>query len=169
MKRGWSSLNCATIRLGKRTLRGLRLIHTHLRNEHISEDDITDLSLLRLDLLAALLSTPGKQQIFAQLAWLSPSHSGPAAITGPVTPLERIDLDFTHFIAELEADLERSTRAAAKSGDALERAILISVTTTARARRRRTPLPSCGNWPAPPGSRLWTYSSSGRAASIPAT
>ncbi len=49
--------------LGKRTLRGLRLIHTHLRNEPITEDDITDLSLLRLDLLAALLFAPGRQQI----------------------------------------------------------------------------------------------------------
>ncbi|HEX9078048.1 MAG TPA: GTPase HflX, partial [Desulfuromonadaceae bacterium] len=42
--------------LGKRPLRGLRLIHTHLKGEEITEDDITDLSLLRLDLLAALLS-----------------------------------------------------------------------------------------------------------------
>lgn len=115
--------------LGKRTLRGLRLIHTHLKNEQISEDDITDLSLLRLDLLAALLFTPGRQQIFAQLSWLSPVQGGPVAITNPVEPLERIDIDCAHFIPELEADLERSTRAVAKIGQALERAILISVTT----------------------------------------
>src|SRR6185369_5461674 len=56
--------------LGKRVMRGLRLIHTHLKNEPVSEDDLTDLSLLRLDLLAALLFTPGKNQINAQLAWL---------------------------------------------------------------------------------------------------
>ncbi len=115
--------------LGKRTLRGLRLIHTHLKNEQISEDDITDLSLLRLDLLAALLFTPGRQQIFAQLSWLSPVQGGPVAITNPVEPLERVDIDCAHFIPELEADLERSTRAVAKIGQALERAILISVTT----------------------------------------
>lgn len=114
--------------LGKRTLRGLRLIHTHLRNEALTEDDITDLSLLRLDLLAALLFTPGKNQLFVQLAWLSPSQGGPSAITDPITPLERIDLDCTHFITELEADLERSSRGTAKAGEALERAILISAT-----------------------------------------
>lgn len=114
--------------LGKRTLRGLRLIHTHLRNESLTEDDITDLSLLRLDLLAALLFTPGKNQIFAQLAWLSPSLGGPSAITDQITPLERIDLDCTHFIAELEADLDRSSRGTAKAGESLERAILISAT-----------------------------------------
>jgi len=115
--------------LGKRTLRGLRLIHTHLRNEPISEDDITDLSLLRLDLLAVLLFAPGKQQISTQLAWLSAVHGGPSVVTEPVKPLERIDLDCPHFIAELEANLERSTRGAARAGETLERAILISVTT----------------------------------------
>ena len=114
--------------LGKRPLRGLRLIHTHLRNEALTEDDITDLSLLRLDLLAALLFTPGRNQIFVQLAWLSPSQHGSSAITDPITPLERIDLDFSHFIAELEADLERSSRGSAKTSEALERAILISAT-----------------------------------------
>jgi len=114
--------------LGKRALRGLRLIHTHLRNERISEDDLTDLSLLRLDLLAALLFTPGKPHIFAQLAWLSPAAGGPATVTGQVTPIERVELDGVHFIEELEADLERSTHAKGVIGDALERAILISVT-----------------------------------------
>ena len=114
--------------LGKRTLRGLRLIHTHLRNESLTEDDITDLSLLRLDLLTALLFTPGKNQIFVQMAWLSPSQGGPSAITGPITALEQIDLDCIHFIAELEADLEHSTRGAAKTSEAVERAILISAT-----------------------------------------
>lgn len=114
--------------LGRRTLRGLRLVHTHLRNEPVSEDDITDLSLLRLDLLAALLFTPGIPRISAQLAWLSPARGGPSAVTGQVAPLERIDLDCAHFIAELEADLERTVRGAAEAGAALERAILISVT-----------------------------------------
>jgi len=116
--------------LGRRSLRGLRLIHTHLRNEQISEDDITDLSLLRLDLLAVLLFTPGKPQISAQVAHLSPAHGGPAAVVGAVAPLERIDLDVAHFSPELEADLERATRAAVKGVEPLERAILISVTTT---------------------------------------
>jgi len=114
--------------LGKRVLRGLRLIHTHLRNEHITEDDLTDLSLLRLDLVAALLFTPGKPQFSAQLAWISPAASGPSTVTSPVTPFERVELDGIRFIDELEADLERSTRSKSVAGDSLERAILISVT-----------------------------------------
>ncbi|WP_367618996.1 GTPase HflX [Pelotalea chapellei] len=114
--------------LGRRTLRGLRLIHTHLRGEQITEDDLTDLSLLRLDLLATLLILPGREQIMAQLAWLSPAPSGQSAITDPIIPFDRVDLDFHHFVTELEAELERASQSTAQAGNALERAILISVT-----------------------------------------
>jgi GTP-binding protein HflX len=34
--------------------RGLRLVHTHLRGEPLTRDDLTDLALLRLDLVAAV-------------------------------------------------------------------------------------------------------------------
>ncbi|MDD2736026.1 MAG: GTPase HflX [Desulfuromonadaceae bacterium] len=116
--------------LGKRVMRGLRFIHTHLKNEPVSEDDLTDLSLLRFDLLAALMSAPGKNQIFAQLAFLATDQRGASTTLDPIVPLERIDLDCVHFIPELEADLEKAVRMAPKAMDALERAILISVTTS---------------------------------------
>ena len=35
-------------RLGRRRLRGVRLIHTHLKDEPLSQDDLTDLAMLRL-------------------------------------------------------------------------------------------------------------------------
>ena len=35
-------------------LKGLRCIHTHLNNEPLTDDDLTDLSLLRLDMMAAV-------------------------------------------------------------------------------------------------------------------
>ena len=116
--------------LGRRPLRGLRLIHTHLKNEPLTEDDITDLSLLRLDLMAVLLFTAGRHQLSAQLAWLSGGGSRTPAATGPVTPLERVDLDCTHFIAEQEAELHKIAHEKVTASDALERAILISVTTS---------------------------------------
>lgn len=34
--------------------RGLRCVHTHLRGEELTQDDLTDLALLRLDLMVAL-------------------------------------------------------------------------------------------------------------------
>ena len=116
--------------LGKRVMRGLRLIHTHLKNEPVTEDDLTDLSLLRLDLLATLFVTPGKQQISAQLAWLSPDQRGASTVVEAPQLFDRIDLDCVHFIDELEADLEKAARTTTKAMDALERAILISVTTS---------------------------------------
>ena len=41
-------------RAGSGRFRGLRLIHTHLRGEGLSEDDLTDLSLLRLDAIVVV-------------------------------------------------------------------------------------------------------------------
>src|SRR5512139_1377835 len=40
--------------LGRSGLRGLRCLHTHLKGEPLSQDDLNDLALLRLDLMAAL-------------------------------------------------------------------------------------------------------------------
>src|SRR5262245_12672662 len=41
-------------RAGQLRLRGLRLVHTHLKGEPLSKDDLTDLALLRLDAVAAI-------------------------------------------------------------------------------------------------------------------
>jgi len=42
------------MRAGSHRLRGLRLVHTHLKGEPLSQDDLTDLALLRLDMVVAL-------------------------------------------------------------------------------------------------------------------
>jgi GTP-binding protein HflX len=42
------------IRGGGGRFRGLRLVHTHLRGESLTRDDLTDLALLRLDAVAAI-------------------------------------------------------------------------------------------------------------------
>ncbi|WP_095979730.1 GTPase HflX [Melittangium boletus] len=41
-------------RAGQVRLRGLRLVHTHLKSEPLTKDDLTDLALLRLDMVAAI-------------------------------------------------------------------------------------------------------------------
>ena len=38
-------------------LRGVRLIHTHLKNESITQDDLMDLALIRLDMVVAVTIT----------------------------------------------------------------------------------------------------------------
>ncbi len=115
--------------LGKKRLRGLRLCHTHLKGEALSEDDLTDLALLRLDLIAALLLSPGKKSIFIQTAHLSadPRGTTPCQIDVPC-PLERFQRDLLEFIPSLESSLEKSMPAAFEVHGGGERAILVSVT-----------------------------------------
>jgi GTP-binding protein HflX len=115
--------------LGKKRLRGLRLCHTHLKGEALSEDDLTDLALLRLDLIAALLLSPGKKSISIQVAHLSaePRSTTPCHIEVPC-PLERFQRDMLEFISSLESSLEKSMPVAFEVHGGVERAILISVT-----------------------------------------
>src|SRR5512137_2375625 len=41
-------------RLGAKRLRGVRFIHTHLKDQPLNREDLTDLALLRLDMMSAL-------------------------------------------------------------------------------------------------------------------
>src|SRR6266487_7017181 len=43
------------VRVAGDRFRGLRCVHTHLRDEELTRDDMTDLALLRLDLMAAII------------------------------------------------------------------------------------------------------------------
>ncbi len=40
--------------LGRRPLRGIRLLHTHLKDEPLNQDDLADLALLRFDIIMAI-------------------------------------------------------------------------------------------------------------------
>src|SRR6187549_3224942 len=46
------------LRAAQGRFRALRLVHTHLFNEPLTRDDLTDLTRLRLDLVAAILLNP---------------------------------------------------------------------------------------------------------------
>src|SRR3954454_17740658 len=64
------------IRAGRGRFRGLRLVHTHLRNEPLTRDDLVDLALLRLDLVAALGVTPDGRPADLHVAHLLPPVDG---------------------------------------------------------------------------------------------
>ncbi len=115
--------------LGKKRLRGLRLCHTHLKGESLTEDDLTDLALLRLDIVAALLLVPGKKTFSIQVAYLStdPRESSPCHIEAPC-PFERFRRDMLEFITSLEHSLEKTLPAVREVRGTEERAILISAT-----------------------------------------
>ena len=44
----------ARSRSGPRLLRGVRFVHTHLKDQPLTKDDLTDLALLRLDMMVAI-------------------------------------------------------------------------------------------------------------------
>jgi len=110
--------------LGRKRLRGLRLIHTHLKNEPLNDDDLTDLRLLRLDLVAALSFSPDRR-ILARIAHLAATPSG-ISILDPKAVEQCYDYG-NDFAPSLEKELEKAIIATNRQPDAEERAILISV------------------------------------------
>ncbi len=114
--------------LDRSGLRGLRCIHTHLKGEPLSQDDLNDLALLRLDLMVALESRedglPGKIQ-FAHL--IPPDPQGQIVKVQDVASVHALDVNLTVFLRGLESELERDRAESVDLGDSREKAILISV------------------------------------------
>ena len=121
--------------LGRKPLRGLRLVHTHLNNEPLTHDDLTDLSLLRFDLIAAIGVRDGQPDK------LYIAHLEPAGGAKPYTVLQPEDIhslsfDFDGFVSSFEEEAEKvrvlDLSRSSGTGDAggqKERAILVSVST----------------------------------------
>ncbi|OGW36386.1 MAG: GTPase HflX [Nitrospirae bacterium RBG_13_39_12] len=115
--------------LGRKALRGVRLIHTHLNDETLNQDDITDLALLRLDLIAAIgvrKGLPGS----IYLAHLMPEGSGKPFEIISSKNFHNFEFDFSSFITSLEDEMERHR--VYSPDDRRERAILVSVSTRPR-------------------------------------
>ncbi len=114
-----------TYPLGRKPLRELRLVHTHLKEEPLTQDDLTDLLLLRLDMIVAITlkeDLPDKVYIAHLLPHGSRSRY---EILGPLS-IHQIDLDFQSFIRNLEDEMER---ARLYVQDKRDKAILISAST----------------------------------------
>ncbi len=112
--------------LGRRHLRGVRCVHTHLKNEPLSQDDLTDLALLRLDLMAALGVAEDGLPVDIYTAHLLPFNpEGKTYELDPPEPFHRLDLDMSSFLNSLEEEMGRAVMRDVK--DTRERAILVSV------------------------------------------
>ncbi len=108
--------------LGRKALRGLRYIHTHLKDEPLNNEDLSDLALLRFDMIAAIsIKDSLPNNIYA--AYLMPYGSGKKYET-MTSDFYGFDVDFTDFVRSLEDEMERSRLIDRK--DTRERAILVS-------------------------------------------
>jgi GTPase len=115
-------------RSSSRRFKGLRLIHTHLAGEELTTDDLTDLALLRLDLVCALETGEDGLPGFARIAHLIPENpEGSFWLTLPPQHPAELDLDFTAFIAALEGEFAK--RQKTRKVEAVDRAILVRVET----------------------------------------
>ncbi len=136
--------------------RGLRLVHTHLKGEPLTADDLNDLALLRLDMVTMVEVTANGHPGRVEAAYLDPSAlvadnddvsgnggapgAGNAGVTGtdsggaPLDPflhlrarnVQELDLDFQSTIAALENEFARAVRSSAGAAGA-ERALVIGL------------------------------------------
>jgi GTP-binding protein HflX len=107
--------------------RGLRLVHTHLRGERITRDDLTDLTLLRLDMVAAIAVGPGGQPGPLYIGHLLPDN--PEGDLWRELPPESVyapETDFEALMDALEAEFQRKRPVRAGAVGA-ERALLVHV------------------------------------------
>jgi GTP-binding protein HflX len=99
------------MRGGQGRFRGLRLVHTHLRGESLTRDDLTDLALLRLDLVAAITvdaaGRPGK--LYAGHLYADAPPTQPWREL-PGEPATACRIDFAALISQLEAEFGRARR-----------------------------------------------------------
>ncbi len=113
-------------------LRGLRLIHTHLGGEPVSEEDLMDLLFLRLDLMSML--AVGKDGLPQELhtAYLLPEVRQGRAwdFLTPVHPAQQKE-SAEEIISSIEGEFSR-IRGAGKVESGQDRAILVSVSTESR-------------------------------------
>ncbi len=115
-------------RRGRDRLCGLRLIHTHLAEEPLTDDDLTDLALLRLDVVAALTVRGGEPHL-VHVAHLIPDNEAEEPwMVLPPKPVHQMEEDFPEFIAALEEEFQHKQRPRL-ANDTRDRAILIHVST----------------------------------------
>jgi GTPase len=118
-------------RAGQLRLRGLRLVHTHLKDEPLTRDDLTDLVLLRLDAIAALVARedglPGK----VYLATLLPFNPGGDLYRQEQAPaISELQFDALASATALEQEMARTAPGRAVGSEG--RALLVGAFTGAR-------------------------------------
>lgn len=125
------------IRVASGRFRGLRCVHTHLRGEELTQDDLTDLALLRLDLMVAIdvdpeTALPGLVRA-AHLLPISAGDSQDEEVSARYGFLEpripsQLDQDFLALITSLEEEMARNRRVS-RQARAKDRTILVNVST----------------------------------------
>ena len=112
---------------GPGRLKGLRCIHTHLSEEELTRDDLTDLALLRLDYITAICIRPDGTPGNVYSAHILPGETEPYQVL-PRSKINQMDIDCQAQIHALELELsQKNALHSPKTGQ--ENAFLINATT----------------------------------------
>ncbi len=118
--------------LGRKRLRGVRCVHTHLKDEALTQDDLTDLALLRLDLIAAIGVGDNGFPAHIHIAHLVPPN--PEGITSKLmerVPFHQLNLNLSDFLRDIDEEIAISHQGVdVEKGD---RAVIVSASLKSRA------------------------------------
>ena len=118
---------------GSGRLRGIRLMHTHLSPDGLSQEDLMDMLFLRLDSVSVLtVNDYGDPVSFQSGHLLPPNADSTPYRVHPPTAWDRVELDFNAEAESLEEELGRVLSEASEAGDS-PRAVLVSVSALPRA------------------------------------
>jgi len=125
-------------RVSEDRFRGLRCVHTHLAGEKLTQDDLTDLALLRLDLMS-IIQVDRKDGLPGMVysAHLVPTNAESLEAEAQSLPYQflepnipsQIDTDFSSLINSLEDEMARIRLTGRNRQAGRDRAILVGVTT----------------------------------------
>jgi GTP-binding protein HflX len=126
------------VRVAQDRFRGLRCVHTQLVGDKLTQDDLTDLALLRLDLIASVQvdAKTGLPKI-VNAAHLLPTTAEKLETEVQTLPYEflppripsQLDTDFVELINSLEEEMARNRQTARTRQTNRDRVILVNVTT----------------------------------------
>lgn len=121
-------------RTARDRLCGLRLVHTHLNGEPLSDDDLTDLALLRLDMVAAVEVLPDGLPGRVDMAHLLPVNAAeqPWELSS-ARSVHDVPSDFLDMVDALEEEFGRQ-RQGRPANDRRDRAIVVHVSTEPHSR-----------------------------------
>ena len=114
-------------RLGVGRLKGLRCIHTHLNGEPLSEEDLTDMVLLGLDLMVSI--QVGEKGIPGPISYahiLPKNHRNQNWNITRIPDMGHLNIDFQKFIQSLEDEIAKTD--GSRQLEKNERAVLVGVT-----------------------------------------
>jgi len=99
----------STERVGRARFRGIRFVHTHLNGELLSKEDLNDLAMLQLDLIACLTEGRGGLDEMIHIGHLMPAVKKGRLweFIGPIA-INELNVDFIEFITALENEFVKT-------------------------------------------------------------